>query len=156
MSKIETSFRYYEKAAPYPGMCLRCSTTSKLWDLGRSIPGTNMGAYYCDHCLTELAFYAGFIFKATYEDKVGEMETEIKDLEAKVQKTPDLIKKVSHDINNIFGDFVTNLAAINDASDPVQPESPKADAGDTKADDGKPKGSGQGKSSASKPSSKSS
>ena len=156
MSKFEVSFRYYEKAAPYPGMCLRCSSTDKLWDLGRTIPGTNIGAYYCDHCLTELAFYSGFVYKSTYEDKVGEMENEIKDLNAKVQEAPKLIEKVSHDINNILGDFVTNIAAIDAASNPVQSKGAEADTGDTPANSGQSKGSGSAKSSTSKSSAKSS
>lgn len=153
MSKFETSFRYYEHAAPYPGICLRCSTTSGLWDLGRNIAGTNMGAYYCDHCLTELSFFAGFVFKKDHEAFKAAAESQIGTLAAQLENTPKLIEKVSHDVNSILSNFVVSIAGITGPSKPVQLESDQAVAGEPEPSPAKPKGSGQGKSSAAKSSS---
>lgn len=140
MDKFKASFRFYEQGAPYPGICLRCSAGSKLWDLGRNIPGTNLGAYYCDGCLVELASYTGLVSKSTFEDKIKAIDAELNAAKAQLEAAPSLIKELTHNVTSLLSEFVTSLASVSSTNKPVQPESDKADAGSV---DGSTKDSGE-------------
>lgn len=155
MDKFKASFRFYEGAAPFPGTCLRCGTTSKLWHLGE-IPATNMAAYYCDRCLVEIAMFTGMVQKNTYESETAELTNEIKSLEAQLAAAPQLLKELSANVNNILGDFVTTLAGIASNNLPASGKGNKANTGGTKGKSGSTAEAGQGKSEGSEPSTQSS
>ena len=154
MNVFNKSYRFYQAGAPYPGVCLACSNVNNLWDLG-VISGTNRGAYLCDTCLQDLALFAGFVLKAVHEKETSELSTKIKTLSNQVEVAPKLIKELTHDINSILGNFVTNLASVTVFSKPVQPKGPEANTGDVKGITGATKKSSKGSAKTSKPSSKS-
>ena len=154
MNVFNKSYRFYQAGAPYPGVCLACSNVNNLWDLGM-ISGTNRGAYLCDTCLQDLALFAGFVLKAVHEKTTNELTTKIKTMTSQVEAAPKLIKELTHDINSLLGEFVTSLASVTVPSKPVQPESPKANAGSTERVTGPAKKSSKGSAKASKPSAKS-
>ena len=156
MDVFKASFRFYEQAAPYPGMCLRCSDGSKLWDLGRNIPGTNMGAYYCDGCLIELASFTGMRSKEVYESTVTQLSTELETAKAQLEAAPKIIKELTNGINSLLSDFITDLASVTGASKPVQPQGVEADFGDSGEISEEPRASVKGSAKATKPSTKSS
>lgn len=131
MDKFKASFRFYEAGAPYPGICLRCSAGSKLWDLGRNIPGTNMAAYYCDGCLVELASFTGMVQKNIFDGTVTKIEEDLNKTKAQLEAAPKLVKELTHDITSILGEFISNLASVSSSNKPVQPQGTKADTGDT-------------------------
>ena len=147
------SFRFYEAAAPYPGICLKCGTSNKLWELGM-IRGTNMGAYYCDPCLVELGDFAGLGSKSTFESERATLEETIKTLTAQVEATPELAKELIHDLNNLFSNFVTNLAVHASAPVSVQPQTDTPSVGAPTSKSGSHEGSGSAAKPAAKPSSK--
>jgi hypothetical protein len=155
MDKFKASFRFYEQGAPYPGMCLRCSAGSKLWDLGRNIPGTNMAAYYCDNCLIELASFTGLVNKSTYEEKIKEANEALANAKAQLDAAPQLIKELTHNVSSLLGEFVTSLASISGSNKPVQPEGNKANSGNSDASTEEPGESVKGSAKTSKPSAKS-
>jgi hypothetical protein len=130
MDKFSASFRFYEQGAPYPGMCLKCGAGSRLWDLGRNIPGTNMGAYYCDGCLVELASFTGMASKDTYEGTVSKLTTELEKAKAQLEVAPSLVKELTHNVQSLLSEFVLNLASGSSPSKPIQSEGDQADAGD--------------------------
>jgi hypothetical protein len=154
MNVFNKSYRFYQAGAPYPGVCLACSNVNNLWDLG-VISGTNRGAYLCDTCLQDLALFAGFVLKAVHEKETSELSTKIKTLSNQVEVAPKLIKELTHDINSILGNFVTNLASVTVSSKPVQPKSPEANTGDVKRIAGATKKSSEGSAKTFKPSTKS-
>jgi hypothetical protein len=154
MNVFNKSYRFYQAGAPYPGVCLACSNVNNLWDLGM-ISGTNRGAYLCDTCLQDLALFAGFVLKAVHEKTTDELTTKIKTMTSQVEAAPKLIKELTHDITSILGNFVTSLASVTIPSKPVQPESPKADAGSTEGITRPAKKSSKGSAKTSKPSTKS-
>jgi hypothetical protein len=156
MDKFKASFRFYEQGAPYPGMCLRCSAGSKLWDLGRNIPGTNMGAYYCDGCLVELASFTGMASKSQFEGEIERINNELVESKAQLEAAPQLIKELTHNVQSLLSNFVLNLASSSKPSKPVQPESIEADSGSVEGNDGEPGESIKGSAKATKPSAKSS
>jgi hypothetical protein len=156
MDKFKASFRFYEQGAPYPGMCLRCSAGSKLWDLGRNIPGTNMGAYYCDGCLVELASFTGMASKSQFEGEIERINNELVESKAQLEAAPQLIKELTHNVQSLLSNFVLNLASSSKPSKPVQPESIEADSGSVEGNDGEPGESVKGSAKATKPSAKSS
>ena len=131
MDKFQASFRFYEAGAPYPGICLKCGAGSKLWDLGRNISGTNMGAYYCDGCLVELATYTGMVQKDVFANTVTKIEEDLKQTSAQLEAAPKLIKELTHDITSLLGEFISNLASVSSSNKPVQPKGTKADIGDS-------------------------
>lgn len=131
MDKFQVSFRFYEAGAPYPGICLRCGAGSRLWDLGRSISGTNMGAYYCDGCLVELASFTGMVQRDVFSNTVTKIEEDLNKTKAQLEAAPKLIKELTHDITSILGEFVSNLASVSSSNKPVQPQGTKADIGDS-------------------------
>ena len=147
------SFRFYEAAAPYPGICLKCGTSNRLWELGM-IRGTNMGAYYCDPCLTELGDFAGLGIKATFDSQIEALEETIKTLHAQVEATPELAKELIHDLNNLFSNFVTNLAVHASAPVSVQPEAHSPSVGQPTSKSSEHERAGAAAKPASKPSSK--
>jgi hypothetical protein len=109
MNKFKASFRFYEGAAPFPGTCLRCGTTSKLWQLGE-IPATNMACYYCDRCLVEIASFAGMVTGESFA-VLNEVKTERIDmLEAQLSAAPVLLKELSNNVNSILSDFAASMA----------------------------------------------
>lgn len=124
----KASFRFYEAAAPFPGTCLRCGTDKKLWELGM-IRATNIGAYYCDPCLCELGSFAGLESKAGFEEQLDTLEKTINTLTAQVEGTPELAKELIHDLNNLFSNFVTNLAVYASTPVSVQPEAHSSSVG---------------------------
>jgi hypothetical protein len=156
MDKFSASFRFYEQGAPYPGMCLKCGAGSRLWDLGRNIPGTNMGAYYCDGCLVELASFTGMASKDTYEGTVSKLTTELETAKAQLEVAPSLVKELTHNVQSLLSEFVLNLASSSSPRKPVQPEGDQADAGDTNGVVEEPRESVKGSAKAAKPSTKSS
>jgi hypothetical protein len=156
MDKFKASFRFYEQGAPYPGMCLRCSAGSKLWDLGRNIPGTNMGAYYCDGCLVELASFTGMASKTHFESEVTRINNELLEAKSQLEAAPQLIKELTHNVQSLLSNFVLNLASSSKPSKPVQSESIEADTGSVEGNDGEPGESIKGSAKATKPSAKSS
>jgi hypothetical protein len=156
MDKFKASFRFYEQGAPYPGMCLRCSAGSKLWDLGRNIPGTNMAAYYCDGCLVELATFTGMASKTHFESEVTKINNELAEAKNQLQAAPQLIKELTHNVQSLLGEFIVNLASGSKPSKPIQPQGIEADAGSVEGNDGEPGESVKGSAKATKPSSKSS
>lgn len=131
MEVFNASFRFYEAGAPYPGICLKCGAGSNLWDLGRNISGTNMGAYYCDECLVELATYTGMKSKTLHESTVDLLSAELETAKAQLEAAPKIIKELTNGINSLLSDFVTELAGVSGASKPVQPKSAEADLGDS-------------------------
>jgi hypothetical protein len=156
MDVFKASFRFYEAGAPYPGMCLRCSAGSRLWDLGRNIPGTNMGAYYCDGCLVELASFSGMTSKDTYESTVTKLSTELETAKAQLEAAPKIIKELTNDINSLLSDFITDLASVTGANKSIQPKSVEADFGDSGEISEEPGASVKGSAKTTKPSTKSS
>ncbi len=156
MDVFKASFRFYEAGAPYPGICLKCGTGSKLWDLGRSISGTNMGAYYCDECLVELATYTGMKSKALYESTVDLLSAELATAKAQLEAAPKIIKELTNGINSLLSDFVTELASVSGVSKPVQPKGAEANSGDSGEIIEEPGASVKGSAKATKPSTKSS
>jgi hypothetical protein len=156
MDKFKASFRFYEQGAPYPGMCLRCSAGSKLWDLGRNIPGTNMAAYYCDGCLVELASFTGMASKTHFESEVSRINKELVEAKSQLEAAPQLIKELTHNVQSLLGEFIVNLASGSKPSKPIQPQSIEADSGSVEGNDGEPGESVKGSAKAAKPSAKSS
>ena len=150
---LRATFRFYEAAAPYPGICLRCGTSNKLWELGM-IRGTNMGAYYCDPCVIELGEFAGLGIKATFESERATLEESIKTLTAQVEATPELAKELIHDLNNLFSNFVTNLAVHASAPVSVQPEAHSSSVGQPADKPSEHERAGTATKPAAKPSSK--
>ena len=156
MDKFNVSFRFYEQGAPYPGMCLRCSAGSKLWDLGRNMPGTNMGAYYCDGCLVELASFTGMASKGTHENIVSKLTTELEAAKAQLDAAPSLVKELTHNVQSLLSEFILNLASSTGPSKPVQPKGIEADSGDSDASIEESRESVKGSAKPAKPSAKSS
>jgi len=106
------SYRFYDKGAPYPGICSTCSNTTRLWDLGM-VKGTNQGLYLCDTCLTELAVSTGFVTKKVHDDLVASTTEQISTLTTRLDAAPALIRKLNEDVSNLLADFVTDLAAVD-------------------------------------------
>ena len=156
MDKFQASFRFYKAGAPYPGICLRCGAGSSLWDLGRNISGTNMGAYYCDGCLTELATFTGMASKAQFEGEVTRINKELVEAKSQLEAAPQLIKELTHNVQSLLSNFVLDLASSSRPNKLVQPESIEADSGSVKGNDGEPGESVKGSAKATKPSAKSS
>lgn len=155
MNKFKASFRFYEGAAPFPGTCLRCGTTSKLWQLGE-IPATNMACYYCDRCLVEIASYAGMVTSQSFA-MMNEVKSErIAQLEAQIDAAPKLLKEISQNVNSILGDLVTSLANIASSAVPVNQQASEADAPVSASKPGTPVEAGSGEGKGTKPSPKSS
>lgn len=149
----KASFRFYEAAAPYPGMCLKCGTGERLWELGM-IRGTNMGAYYCDPCLIELGDFAGLMKKAVHQTEIEALETSIKTLRLQVEATPSLAKELINDLNNLFSNFVTGLAEHASAPVPVQPKADTPSVGQPASKPSEHERAGTAAKPAVKPSSK--
>ena len=150
MDKFKASFRFYEKAAPYPGMCLRCGTSDKLWQLGE-IRGTTMAAYYCDGCLTELAMFTGMVTGKSYAELSATKQTKIDELQAQVDAAPKLLKELSNNVNGILSDFAIALADVASSAVSSNSKASEANPPFATADDGATAEAGQGK----KPSAKS-
>lgn len=112
------SYRFYDKGAPYPGICSTCSNTTRLWDLGM-VKGTNQGLYLCDSCLSELAISTGFVTKKVHDDLVTSTTEQISLLTTRLDAAPALIRKLNEDVSNLLADFVTSLAAVT--SKPAAP-----------------------------------
>ena len=155
MDKFKASFRFYAQGAPYPGICLRCSAGSKLWDLGRNIPGTNMAAYYCDGCLVELATFTGMKPKDKFEAEVNRISTELAKSQEQLKVVPKLIEELTRNVSNLFSEFVTDLASVSTTNNPVQPKGDQADTGKSAKNTKKSTGNGEGSAEADEPSSKS-
>ena len=156
MDKFKASFRFYDKGAPYPGICLKCSSGSRLWDLGRNIAGTNMGAYYCDSCLVELASFAGMIQKQVFTEAVTKIEEDLNKTKAQLDVAPKLIKELTHDVTSLLGEFISNLASVSGSNKPVQPKGAKASSGDSGEITEESRGDSEATAEVAKPSSKSS
>jgi hypothetical protein len=156
MDKFSASFRFYEAGAPYPGICLKCGAGSKLWDLGRNISGTNMGAYYCDGCLVELATYTGMVQKDVFSNTITKIQEDLDKTKAQLEVAPKLIKELTHDITSILGEFVSNLASVPSSNKSVQPKGAKANTGDSGEIAEESRGDGKAAAEVTKPSSKSS
>lgn len=156
MEVFNASFRFYEAGAPYPGICLKCGAGSNLWDLGRNISGTNMGAYYCDECLVELATYTGMKSKTLHESTVDLLSAELETAKAQLEAAPKIIKELTNGINSLLSDFVTELAGVSGVSKPVQPKGVEADSGDSGEIVEEPRASVKGPAKVTKPSAKSS
>jgi hypothetical protein len=156
MDVFKASFRFYEAGAPYPGICLKCGAGSNLWDLGRNISGTNMGAYYCDECLVELATYTGMKSKTLHESTVDLLSAELATAKAQLEAAPKIIKELTNGINSLLSDFVTELAGVSGVSKPVQPKGAEANSGDSGEIIEEPGASVKGSAKATKPSTKSS
>ena len=156
MEVFNASFRFYEAGAPYPGICLKCGAGRNLWDLGRNISGTNMGAYYCDECLVELATYTGMKSKALHESTVDLLSAELATAKAQLEAAPKIIKELTNGINSLLSDFVTELAGVSGVSKPVQPKGVEADSGDSGEIVEEPRASVKGPTKTTKPSTKSS
>ena len=155
MNKFNASFRFYEQGAPYPGMCLRCSSGSRLWDLGRNIPGTNMGAYYCDGCLVELASFTGMASKDVHEGTVSKLTTELENAKTQLEVAPSLVKELTHNVQSLLSNFIVNLASGTGPSKPVQPQGIEANSGDFDASVEEPRESVKRSAKPAKPSAKS-
>lgn len=155
MNKFKASFRFYEGAAPFPGTCLRCGTTSKLWQLGE-IPATNMACYYCDRCLVEIASYSGMVTSQSFA-MMNEVKSErIAQLEAQIDAAPKLLKEISQNVNSILSDLVTSLANIASSAVPTDDKASEADTPVPAAKPGTPAEAGSGEGKGPKPSPKSS
>ena len=155
MDKFKASFRFYEQAAPYPGICLRCGAGSKLWDLGRNIPGTNMGAYYCDGCLVELASFTGMASKEVHESAVSKLTTELEEAKAQLAVAPSLVKELTQNVQSLLSDFIVDLASSASPRKPIQSESDQADTGDSNGVTEEPRESVKGSAKTTKSSAKS-
>lgn len=151
MDKFKASFRFYEKAAPFPGYCFRCGTSDKLWHLGE-VRGTNMAAFYCDGCLCELARYTGMVDKHIHENATSELTNKVEQLEAQLSAAPKLLKELSNNVNSILGEFVTSLAGVASSSGTSGAKGNKASTRSTKADAGASSEAGEGASESAEPS----
>lgn len=118
------SYRFYDKAAPYPGICATCSNTTRLWDLG-IVRATNQGLYLCDTCLTELAISTGFVTKKVHDEIIISLTDQITELTTKLDVAPTLIRKLNEDVSNLLASFVTDLAAVDSKPATVQRKDPK-------------------------------
>ena len=149
------SYRFYEKGAPYPGICSTCSNTTRLWDLGM-VKGTNQGLYLCDTCLTELAISTGFVTKKVHDDLVESTTEQINLLQTRLDAAPALIRKLNEDVSNLLADFVTSLAAVT--SKPATPsvKNLEASSSTSSADKRHESEAGEGKKQGTHPSPKSS
>jgi hypothetical protein len=154
MNVFNKSYRFYQAGAPYPGVCIACSNVNNLWDIG-VIGGTNRGAYLCDTCLQDLALFAGFVLEAVHKKTTDDLTTKIETMNSQIQAAPKLIKELTHDITSLLGNFVTSLASVTIPGKPVQPESPKADAGSAEGITGSAKKSSKGSAKTSQPSTES-
>jgi len=150
---FETHFLFHENGGPFPGSCLRCGNNKKLWQVG-TIPSSNMTALVCDKCITELATFAGFVTQKVHNDYVATAEKTTEELKAKVDATPKLMEKFTHDITSTIGNFVTSLSGITVPNKPVQPESIEASAGSVSGNDKSKHPVGEPKGKAAHPSSK--
>lgn len=151
---FDRSYRFYQTGAPYPGICLTCSNTTNLWDLGVA-KLQNQSAYLCDTCLKDLALYAGFVLKTTHETAINQLDEENITLKNQLEAAPNLVKGLTHDINSILSDFIGSLAAITATNKPVQPKGDQANTGSAEASDDVEPTAGKAKGQSSKPSTKS-
>ena len=151
---FDRSYRFYETGAPYPGICLTCSNTNKLWDLG-VVKATNQGAYLCDNCLQDLALYAGFVLGTVHAAAVVQLDEENITLKNQLEAAPNLVKGLTHDINSLLSDFITGLAAITATNKPVQPQSDQANTGSVEASNADQSATRKATGQSTKPSTKS-
>lgn len=148
------SYRFYDKAAPYPGICATCSNTTRLWDLG-VIRATSQGLFLCDSCLTELAISTGFVTKKDHDELLASTAKQIAELTTRLDVAPTLIRKLNEDVSNLLADFVTDLAAV-DAKPAVSDIETVETSIDTPSTNERNKPEvGEGKKQSSNPSSKS-
>lgn len=145
MSKFKTSFRFYEKAAPFPGQCVFSGETTNLWEVGSMvIQGQGVPVLLSDRVLVELATSAGFVTKREHETMVAEQAETIAKQAAQLEKAPKLLKELSENVNNVLSDFVTTLASV--ASDNVSNgnKGSKASTGGSKGNTGASDKAGEG------------
>jgi hypothetical protein len=124
-------FRYYTNGAPFPGTCVFSGENRNLWEVGSmTVQGQVLPVLLSDRVLQELADNAGFVTKAEHIRLNAELNEKIATLEAQTKAVPNLLKELQNDFANLVSNFVTSLASVTAADQPVQPESAKADTGE--------------------------
>lgn len=145
MNKFKNSFRFYEKAAPFPGQCVFSGETTNLWEVGSMvIQGQGVPVLLSDRVLIELATSAGFVTKQEHETTVAEQNEIIAKQAAQLEEAPKLLKELSENVNNVLSDFVTTLAGVASNNVPNGDKGSKASTGGSKAKSGTPDKAGQG------------
>lgn len=145
MSKFKASFRFYEKAAPFPGQCVFSGETNNLWEVGSLVvQGQGVPVLLSDRVLVELATSIGFVTKQEHETAIAEQAEIIAKQAAQLDEAPKLLKGLSDGINRTLGDFVTNLAGVASNNVPNGDKGSKASVGVSKAKSGAPDKAGQG------------
>jgi len=146
-------FRFYPKAAPFPGTCVFSGETKNLWEIGSmTVQGQPLTVLLSDRVLGELAFTAGFVSGKSFAELNASLTEKIKFQEAQIQQTPNLIKELQNGFNDLFSNFVTGLASVSVSSEPVQPESAEASTGGTDSSTGAKRKGGARKVEDSEPS----
>jgi hypothetical protein len=157
MNKFKSSFRFYEKAAPFPGQCVFSGETNNLWEVGSMvIQGQGVPVLLSDRVLIELATSAGFVTKKEHETAVAEQAEIIAKQAAQLEEAPKLLKELSENVNNVLSDFVTTLAGVASNNVPNGDKGSKASTGGSKAKSGASDKAGQGEKQGAEPSSESS
>ena len=157
MNKFKSSFRFYDKAAPFPGQCVFSGETNNLWEVGSMvIQGQGVPVLLSDRVLIELATFAGFVTKQQHETAVAEQAEIIAKQATQLEEAPKLLKELSENVNNVLSDFVTTLAGVasNNVSD--GDKGSKASTGGSKAKPGAANKAGQGEKQGVEPSPESS
>ena len=153
MSKFKASFRFYEKAAPFPGQCVFSGETTNLWEVGSLVvQGQAVPVLLSDRVLVELATSTGFVTKAIHEKALSEKDEIISKQAAQLDEAPKLLKGLSDDINRTLSDFVTNLAGVASNNVSNGNKGTKASGGSSKAKSGPAVEAGQGESESTEPS----
>lgn len=156
MNKFKNTFRFYEKAAPFPGQCVFSGETTNLWEVGSMvIQGQGVPVLLSDRVLVELATGAGFVTKQEHDNIVAEQKDIIAKQANQLEKAPKLLKELSENVNNVLSDFVTTLAGVASDNVPNGDKGSKASAGGSKGKSGSPDKAGEGAKQGSEPSSES-
>lgn len=153
MSKFKASFRFFEKAAPFPGQCVFSGETTNLWEIGSMvIQGEAVPVLLSDRVLVELATSTGFVTKQEHEKVTTEQAEIIAKQAAQLETAPKLLKELSENVNSTLTNFVTALASVTSDSLSSGAKSNKASTGSSKAKSGSTAEAGQGESEGSEPS----
>ena len=148
-------FRYYTNGAPFPGTCVFSGENRNLWEVGSmTVQGQVLPVLLSDRVLQELADNAGFVTKAEHIRLNAELNEKIETLEAQTQAVPNLLKELQNDFTNLVSNFVTSLASVTAADQPVQPKGPEASPRKSEEFAGPSSKGGSGEVKSSKPSAK--
>lgn len=146
MNKFKASFRFYEKAAPFPGQCVFSGQTTNLWEVGSMvIQGEAVPILLSDRVLVELAVSSGFVTKQDHDKIVTEQAEVIAKQTEQLQAAPKLLKELSENVNSVLSSFVTTLAGVASHDVPNGNQGSKASLGGPQAKSGTSDKAGEGK-----------